>query len=373
MKIALLGTRGVPANYGGFETFVEQLGQRLAERGHEVTVYCRSHQIRYPGATYKAMRLVKLPTVVNKYLDTPVHTLLSSLHALTQRYDLVFYCNVGNSPLTWMPRLVGVPTVLHVDGLDWTRDKWPPLAKKYIQFAAYLATKFPNAAVTDSGVVQKYYRERFGRCPLVIPYGSEVSLCPPGETLAHFGLQPERYVLFVGRLVPENCAHHLVDAFKALSTDLKCVIVGDAPYAESYITSLMASARDDPRIVFTGYLFGKGYYELGSNAYISVITSAASGTHPALVEAMAFGSCVVVHDIPENLETVGDAGFAYDGEAGADGLRDVLERLLSEPQTVAEYRRRARERARAHYSWDAVTDAYEKLFQQVCGRATALA
>jgi glycosyltransferase involved in cell wall biosynthesis len=365
MRIALLGTRGVPANYGGFETFAEQLGQRLVERGHQVTVYCRSHHVQYSGTEYKGMRLVMLPTIANKYLDTFVHTFLSSWHSLSQSYDLVFYCNVGNSPLTWIPRLRGVPTVLHVDGLDWTREKWPPLAKKYIQLGAYLATKLPTACVTDSRVVQRHYQERFGRRPLKIPYGSEVALLPPGETLARFGLEADCYLLFVGRLVPENCAHHLVDAFKKLDTDLKCVIVGDAAYADGYISSLLASARGDPRIVFTGYIFGDGYCELASNARISVVTSAASGTHPALVEAMGFGNCVVVQDIEENLETVSDAGLSYEGKAGAEGLRAVLQRLLSEPEIVEEYRRRGRARAQEHFSWDAVTRSYERLFYQI--------
>lgn len=365
MKIALLGTRGVPANYGGFETFVDQLGRRLVARGHEVTVYCRSHHIHYLGAEYRGMRLVKLPTIANKYLDTFVHTWLSSLHALPRRYDLVLYCNVGNSLLAWIPRVVGVPTVLHVDGLDWTREKWPPAAKKYIQFAARLANHCPNAAVTDSRVVQAYYRRRFGRAPVAIPYGSEVTALPPGETLARLGLEPERYVLFVGRLVPENCAHHLVEAFKRLRTDLKCVIVGDASYAEDYIASLTAAARGDPRIIFTGYVFGDGYSELGSNAYVSVVTTAASGTHPALVEAMGFGNCVVTQDVPENLETIGDAGLVYEGKAGAESLRMVLERLLAAPAVVRDYRRRARLRAQECFSWDAVTTAYERLFYQV--------
>ncbi|UCC64215.1 MAG: glycosyltransferase, partial [Anaerolineae bacterium] len=153
-----------------------------------------------------------------------------------------------------------------------------------------------------------------------------------------------------------------------LDTDFKCVIVGDAPYAEAYIASLKASAQGDPRIVFTGYVFGKGYHELGSNAYIFVETSGVGGTHPALVEAMAFKNCVVVHNTLENLETIGDAGFAYDGKVGTDSLRQVLQRLLSEPELVGEYRQRARQRAQTHYTWEAVTDAYERLFYQLCGK-----
>jgi glycosyltransferase involved in cell wall biosynthesis len=368
MKIALLGTRGVPASYSGFETCVEQLGQRLVERGHQVTVYCRSHHITYSGTHYKGMRLVKLPTIPNKYLDTIIHSFISSLHALTQGYDIALYFIAGNSPVTWMPRLVGTKSILNVDGLDWKREKWPTFAKKYIQFAEYLATKLPNAYLTDSRVVQGYYQDRFNSTPPYIPYGSEVDLLPPGDVLAQFGLEPQQYILFVGRLVPENCAHHLVEAFRGLDTSLKCVIVGDAPYAEAYIADLKAQAGDDPRIIFTGYVFGTGYHELGSNAAIFVETSGVGGTHPALVEAMAFGACVVTHDTPENLETIGEAGFAYHGREGATHLRQILQRLLTEPETVATYRQLAQQRARQHYTWEAVTTAYEQLFQQLLNK-----
>ena len=361
-----MGTRGIPASYSGFETCVEQLGQRLVERGHDVVVYCRTHHITYEGTHYKGMRLVKLPTVANKYLDTLVHSFISSLHALKQRYDVALYFIAGNSPATWIPRLAGTKTILNVDGLDWKREKWPALAKKYIQFAEYLATKLPTTYLTDSCVVQGYYRDRFNEVPCYIPYGSDVEVRPPGETLARFSLEPGKYILFVGRLVPENCAHHLVQAFHGLESDLKCVIVGDAPYAQEYINWLRESAGNDSRVIFTGYVFGAGYQELGSNAYIFVETSGVGGTHPALVEAMAFGSCVVTYNTAENMETIGDAGFSYDGKVGADSLREVLQQLISDPSLIKKYGRLARQRAQSHYSWEAVTDDYERLMYQIC-------
>lgn len=368
MNMALLGTRGIPASYSGFETCVEQLGKRLVERGHKVTVYCRSHHIQYPDSHYMGIRLVKLPTIANKYLDTIVHTLLSSIHALSQGYDLAIYFIAGNSPATWIPRLVGTKTILNVDGLDWRREKWPALAKKYIQFAECLATKLPNLFLTDSHAVQEYYQEQYGVRPPYIPYGSEVELRPPGEFLSKYGLEPNRYVLFVGRLVPENCVHHLVDAFKQVKTDLKCVIVGGSSYADTYIQSLHECAADDPRIVFTGYVFGEGYLELGSNAYIFIESSMVGGTHPALVEAMAFGNAVVVNDTPENLETIGEAGYSYHGIAGAESLTKILQRLLDDPKVVEEYSRKASERAKREFTWNAVTDRYEALCYQLIGK-----
>jgi len=361
----MLGTRGIPASYSGFETCVEQLGKRLVERGHEVTVYGRSHHIQYNQPFYEGMRIVKHGTIANKYLDTIVHSLISSIHALFQKYDIALYFIAGNSPVTWIPRIVGTKTILNVDGLDWKREKWPTLAKKYIKFAEYLATKLPTTFLTDSVVVQNYYNDRFKIKPIYIPYGSEVELVPPGEILAKFDLEKDKYILFIGRLVPENCAHHLVDAFRQLTTDFKCVIVGDAAYADDYISSLKENAKDDPRIIFTGYIFGEGYHELGSNALIFVETSGVGGTHPALTEAMGFGNCVIVNDTDENLETIGDAGFSYDGKFGAESLRNILHTLLESPEKIVRSRGLAYARAKSYYSWDKVTDEYEKLFYEI--------
>ena len=369
MRIAMLGTRGVPASYSGFETCVEELGSRLAQRGHEVTVYCRSHHIKYGERTYKGMQLVKLPTIPNKYLDTIVHTFVSMVHASLHRHDIAMTFIAGNSLACWIPRLAGIKVVLNVDGLDWKREKWPIFAKKYIQFAEYLATVLPHEVVTDSRRVQQYYRERFKRDSVYIAYGADVETLPPGPFLKRYGLEPGGYVLFVGRLVPENCAHHLVEAFQRLDTELKCVIVGDAPYAEDYIAELRDV--DDPRIVFTGYLFGEGYRELCSNCYVFIETSEVGGTHPALVEAMAFGNCVVVNDTPENLETIADAGLSYVGEEGPTDLRRVLRELMVEPAQVEAYRDAATDRARRVYSWEKVTNQYENLFGRLLNRDTA--
>jgi glycosyltransferase involved in cell wall biosynthesis len=159
----------------------------------------------------------------------------------------------------------------------------------------------------------------------------------------------------------------LVEAFERLSPPgLKCVIVGDAPYAEEYIASLRARERED--IIFTGYVFGEGYQELLSNALVFVESSGVGGTHPALVEAMGAGNCVVVHNTPENLETIGDAGMSYDGQAGANSLVEVLEELVESPTRIADCRLKAVERVAQHYSWDRVTDDYERLFRDLLGQ-----
>ncbi|MCC6485603.1 MAG: DUF1972 domain-containing protein [Armatimonadetes bacterium] len=368
MKIAFVGTRGVPASYSGFETFVEELGARLAASGHQVTVYCRSHHITYAGDSYRGMRLVKLPTITNKYLDTLVHSKLSMYHALyCVRPDVIYVCGQGNAVTLLLPRMAGTPTVINVDGPDWERQKWNRFARWFLKSSERVAVKLADIVIADSREVQRYYRSHYNADTTYIAYGADVPEQRPGtETLEKYGLKDREYFLFVGRLVPENCAHHLVEAFEHLQTDKKCVIVGDAPYAEEYKAHLKLTSN--PNVVFTGYVFGDGYRELSSHAYVHCLTSEVGGTHPALVEAMAFGNCVVVNDIPTNLETIGEAGLSYSGKAGADSLRNVLQWTLEHHEEVQSLREKARARVLSEYSWEVITQRYEELFREMTGQ-----
>lgn len=366
LRIAMMGSRGIPASYSGFETCVEQLSVRLVERGHHVTVYCRSHHVKWPEKTYKGVRLVKLPTIASKHLDTIAHTFLSMMHGQFRRYDVVYICGVGNGPLSGIPRLTGKPTIINVDGADWERDKWGGFAKRYLRFSERTATKLASCIVADSHVVEKYYRDKFKKPSVFLPYGSDVPHLPPGETLKRLDLPPDGYILWVGRLVPENNAHDVIEAYQRLggpATGLKLCLVGDAPYSSDYKEHLKRQAG--PGVVFAGYVFGDGYHELGSNARIYAFASGVGGTHPALLEAMAFGNCVVVNDMAANMETVGDAALPYAGEQGADDLARVMALAIADPALVNTYRQRAAHRAATVYNWDVVTDQYEDLFSQL--------
>ncbi len=373
-----MGTRGVPAAYSGFETAVENIGARLVARGHEVTVYCRPHMVeRRVDGDYRGMRLVYLPTVAGKHLDTPVHSFLSTLHLGTvRRPDVAIYFIAGNSPFAGLGRLLGVPTAINVDGLDSHRAKWGPWARCYLRITEQAAPTLATVVITDSRTIQQLYRAH-GHETVYIPYGSELQDGPletdadgrpaRGDALKRLGLTPRGYILFVGRLVPENNAHVLVEAFRDLHTDLRLVVVGDAPYAEAYQAELR-SAGDD-RVIFPGYQFGAAYCELLRNAALFVAPTEVGGTHPVIVEAMAAGACVVVNDHRPNVETVGDAGVSYPGGQGAEGLRRALEALLADPEEMDRYRHAAAVRAGTVYSWEAVTDAYERLaVELVTGR-----
>jgi glycosyltransferase involved in cell wall biosynthesis len=370
VNVAILGTRGIPAAYSGFETAVEQITSRLTARGHSVTVYCRPHVVDPQIKSWKGAELVHLPTVRNKYLDTFVHTFLSSVHtARSVRPDVALFFIAGNSPLCLVTRLAGIPTVINVDGLDSDRRKWNRVAKAYLRTAERLSPSMATRAITDSFAVAHIYEQRYDRSIGVVPYGAEVPVHTEAGVLERLGLEERGYVLFVGRLEPENNPHLLVEAWARIPSEKtggkKLVVVGGAPYASEYITRVRRAA--DPRVLFPGYIFGPGYWELQRNAYLFCAPTEVGGTHPVILEALAAGNCVLVNDYRPNAETVGEAGVYFSGSEGVPDLARQLERLLAEPDTVEEYRSRALERAKM-YSWDAVTDAYEQLLLEVCQR-----
>ncbi len=366
MRIAILGTRGVPASYGGFETFAEQLSTRLAARGHEVTVYCRSHYVSPRQLEYRGVRLKVLPTIRHKYFDTVVHGLISALHAAgVGRYDVALICNAANAPFTPLLRLAGTPVAINVDGLEHKRRKWNGLARSYYLLAERLATVLPNETVTDALVIQDYYRARYRRPTTMIAYGAEVERKADRAGIRQWGVEPNRYVLYVSRLEPENNARLVIEAFRRVRTSHKLVIVGDAPYAQEYIRQLRASAACDSRIIFTSFVFGDAYRALQQNAYCYVHATEVGGTHPALLEAMGYGNCVLTLATPENIEVVGEAGIPYCNEAE---LSAHLQRVLRDGALVSAYRQRAQARIREYYDWEHVVDKYEQLFARMAGR-----
>lgn len=360
MRIAILGTRGVPANYGGFETFADQFGRRMVARGHEVTVYGRDLFVPADIPVYRGMRIVRLPAPRAKYFETVIHTLFCALHVLTQRYDVVYVCNSANIPAVILLRLFGRRVVLNVDGLEWKRRKWSVVGRAYYRLCAWVAAHLPIYVVTDALVIQEHYATAYGRRTDYFPYGTELKPMPDDGLLERLGLEAGWYVLYVSRLEPENNAHVLLEAYSKVKTDLSLAVVGDAPYSSDYIASLHATK--DPRVRFLGAIYGKGYKILRSHATAYVQATEVGGTHPALVEAMGFGNTIVANDVPEHRETLSDAGLYY---RGPDELASQLQRVLNDPTLAQDLGKRAHDRAEHLYSWDAVTDAYEAWMQDL--------
>jgi glycosyltransferase involved in cell wall biosynthesis len=361
MRIAILGTRGVPANYGGFETFAEQLGRRLVQRGHEVTVYGRNRFVPADVKSYLGMRVVRLPAPRSKYFETVIHTFFAALHAVTHRYDIVYVCNSANVPAVILLWLFRKRVVLNVDGLEWKRRKWSRVGRSYYRACAWMAAKLPVHVVTDALVIQDYYKTAYGRETTYFPYGTELNPVADDGTLGRLGLEAGKYVLYVSRLEPENNAHVVIEAFSLVKTDLPLAVVGDAPYASAYIASLHATK--DARVLFLGAIYGSGYQILRSHATVYVQATEVGGTHPALVEAMGFGNVIVANDVPEHRETLGDAGLYYRGPAE---LASQLQLVLDDKALADDLGRRAHDRARESYSWDAIADAYESWLVGLC-------
>jgi glycosyltransferase involved in cell wall biosynthesis len=355
VRIALLGTRGIPAGYGGFETFAEELSTRLAARGHQVTVYCRE---RPSAPEYRGVRLQYVPTIRHKYLDTLAHTFLSTWHLLLHRADAALYCNGANAIFTLAPRLLGIPVALNVDGIERLRKKWNRAAKAWYLVSERLATLFPTVMVTDAETIGSYYRERYHKDSVFIPYGAEVGKVATADVLPGLGLEPGRYFLYVSRMEPENHPLEVREAFERVDTPLHLALVGDAPYAHEYIRRVRDTR--DARIVMPGAIYGAGYHELGSHCYAYIHATEVGGTHPALIEAMGRGALVLYRNTPENAEVAGGAGIPFEAEELAEKLAEVAGMDDGERAAFGE---RAMQRVRERYSWDKVTEVYEEMLR----------
>jgi glycosyltransferase involved in cell wall biosynthesis len=362
MHLAILGTRGIPANYGGFETFAEELSKRLVLRGHDVTVYCRSHHVDRELTEYEGVHLKTLPTLKHKYLDTVVHTFFSAISAAPRRFDAVLICNAANSPFIPILTLTGTPVAVNVDGLERKRKKWNWLGRAYYRLGERTSVWFATEVITDARVIHDYYSSVYGAETTMIAYGAEVVRRTDLDAVAKYGVSPDGYFLYVSRLEPENNAAIVIEAFRKVLTDLKLVIVGDAPYASEYKARLRSLAEGDPRIIFTGFVFGSDYKSLQQNAYAYIHATEVGGTHPALIEAMGYGNCVLAYETPENVEVIGDAAMLFkDGHE----LAEKLQKVADDRSLVDRYRTRAQDHVRREYSWDSITDKYEELFTKM--------
>ena len=364
MKIAMLGTRGIPARYGGFETLAEQLSARLAARGHEVTVYCRRPFTTPYDDIAPGVRRVILPTISRKHFDTAFHTFLSLIHVSFTAADVVLICNVANGPIAWIPRLFGKPTALNVDGLDRKRKKWNLLGRSSLYFCELLSAITPTRVVTDSRTMQDYYWRHYRRRSTMIAYGAEVPANGAQSQSKALDLPANQFILYVSRLEPENNPELLLDAYRRVKTDWPLVIVGGNAYDARYVQRLKSLADD--RVIFLGPVYGAGYWQLLRNAGLYVFACEVGGVHPALIEAMAAQKPVLYLDTPENRETAADAGIHF--RADRADLAAAITRLLRDASLRQELGRKAGERAARIFGWEETTQKYESLFSELLGK-----
>lgn len=365
MRVAILGTRGVPACYSGFETLAEELGARLARRGHEVTVFTRRHMATAGLTEHRGIHIQVLPAWRAKTVETLSHTALSCLHASRKRYDVVLLCNAANAPLVPLLHARGLRVLLNVDGLERKRRKWSRLGQAYYRWCERLSVRLADTLLTDAAVMRRYYRRAWGRDSAMIPYGGDLE--PPGttEALKRFGLRSGNYILYVARFEPENNPDRLAAAYRTVPGTTPLVMVGGAPYAPELGERVRTLAAEDSRVVLTGFVYGEGYRELLFSAGAYVQATEVGGTHPALVEAMGAGRVVFFLDNPPNREVVGGVGvpFRFDGEPS---LGSRLSAFLADPAAFAEKGVAARARVLERYRWDDVATAYERALEELC-------
>lgn len=364
-SFAFIGSRGIPARYGGFETLAEELCPRLVERGFRVAVYCRSRYTPRKMRTHRGVELVVLPTLATKHLDTPVHSLLACLHAAFRGFDAALVVNSANAIFLPLLRVARIPVALNVDGIERQRAKWGWLGRQVYAASERFATRLPDELVTDAEVIRRYYDERYGAGSTVIAYGVEPRPLPAGKTLARLGLESRRYLLYVSRFEPENNPHRVAESYRLVGGEVPLVMVGDAPYAADFIRGFTSGA--DPRVLFPGTIYGDGYRELLSHALAYIQATEVGGTHPALVEALGYGNCILANDTPEHREAAGDAALYFRVEE-PPSLAAAVERVVADPVLAADLRSAAAERAGRLYSWDRITDQYVELFERLMQR-----
>jgi glycosyltransferase involved in cell wall biosynthesis len=357
LRIAFIGTRGVPASYSGFETCVEQVGRRMVERGHDVTVFCRTGHYRERLKSYLGMKLVYLPALREKHLETLSHTALSALKL--PRDTAVVCMGVGNAPVVRLLEIRGRRTAFNVDGTDWQRKKWGRFARWYLHRCESMAARGGSFIVADAKAVEDYYSEHYARKTEPIAYGADPPADTGTATLEKFGLEPRRYLLWVGRLVPENGAGDYLEAVRLAGLDAPAVVVGDADYAGEHKAELHAEAPANT--VFTGYQFGSAYQQLSAHAGLYILAASIGGTHPVLVEQMAAGNAILARETASNSEVLGDAGLYW---KTPQELAELLKSTWPDTKRRRQLGDAARSRARELYSWDEVTSRYLELCER---------
>jgi glycosyltransferase involved in cell wall biosynthesis len=367
LRIAFIGGRGVVSKYSGIETYYEEIGKRLTGMGNEVTVYCRTY-FTPPGKEHDGMQVVRLPTIRSKHLETLVHTFLSTLHVLVQPCDVVHYHALGPALFSFIPRLAGKKTVVTVQGLDWQRKKWGRIAAAVLRVGERAAVSLPNHTMVVSRELQSHYREVHGMETSYVPNGGMLRERHLPEKIFDWGLEPGRYILFLGRFSPEKGCHLLVEAYEKLDTDVKLVMAGASSYCDDYSRRLLSHASD--RIKMLDWVSGEALDELLTNAMVFVLPSDLEGLSLALLDAMGAGLCVLTSDVTENREAVADAGFAF-RRGDADDLADRLRFLIANPAVRDAAGRAAKRRIREHYLWPQIASEIERVYLEMLGWGSA--
>lgn len=367
----MIGQRGVPATWGGVEHHVEEIGARLADRGHHVTVYCRPGYGDEVRGSYRGMRLRHLPAPGSKHLEAIGHSLLSSASALLSSYDVVHYHALGPGVAAILPRyLSGARVAITVHGLDDQRAKWSGVASRMLRCAGWLSARVPDATVVVSNALVDHYRDVHRRTTLCVPNGMPQVSRPPEEAVRRWGLQPGQYALFVGRLVPEKAPDELLRAFRAMPGDVRLVVAGGSSHTDAYAERVRRLAEADPRVLLPGYVYGENLAALYAHAGVFVLPSHLEGLPLTLLEAIAHGAPVVASDIPPHREILGRSGPGRHlvPVGSATALAEAISAALHDRVAAQAGANALRVACTGTYSWDRATDLIESLYLRMVNR-----
>ena len=359
-KVAILGHRGIPNNYGGFETLAEKLAEKLVDLGCETTVYCRSNYFKDQPEVYKGAKLIYLPTLPKKSLDTFFHSFISTIHLIfNNTAKTVLMVNVGNAPFALIAKIFGKKVILCVDGLDWERKKWGKLARVYLKACSYLAKYSAHEIVTDATSVAEFYKSNRHAKSTLIPYGIDIENFDSAPEVE--GLEPKKYFVYTARFEPENNPLKVVKAYVKSGSRLPLVMIGDNRYNQKFVEKIKRAGND--RVIFLGYVFGAKYKKILKNALAYVRAAEVGGNSPAVIEAMGKEVCVVANDKPENREVIANTGFYYDLKS--DELVNIFKEISAKREKAIEMGKRAGQRAMLLYNWDKIAYEYFKIIKKL--------
>lgn len=371
LRIAMLGHKRIPSREGGIEIVVEELATRMAKRSHSVTCYNRKgHNVagsEFDGTklkTYKGVTLQEVFTIDKRGLAAMTASVSASLRAALGNYDVVHIHAEGPAFMCWLPKLFGKKVIVTVHGLDHQRAKWGKFASWYIRSGEKNAVRFADEIIVLSKGVQDYFQNTYGRTTRFIPNGVNKAKPRKARQITEkWGLTKDSYILYLGRIVPEKGERYLIEAFKQTKTDKKLVIAGGSSDTQAFMDELKSLAKDDNRIIFTGFVQGEILEELYSNPYIYTLPSDLEGMPLSLLEAMSYGNCCLTSDIPECAEVVEDKALLF-RKSDVSDLKAKLQNACDHPEMVDGYKAQAEEFICRKYNWDDVVEKTLKLYQR---------
>lgn len=373
IKIAMLGHKRIPSREGGIEIVVEELATRMVNQGHKVTCYNRGgHHVAgeeigsYAGQTYKGIQLKNVWTLDKKGLAAMTASLTASIKVLVGKYDVIHYHAEGPCAMMWIPKIFGKKCIATIHGLDWKREKWKNgFASKYIKLGEKIAVRYADEIIVLSKGVQDYFTETYDRETILISNGvNKPQILESNKITEKYGLESNSYILFLARIVPEKGLRYLIEAFSQVQTNKKLVIAGGSSDTDVFMNEIREMAKNDERIIFTGFVQGQILQELYSNAYIYTLPSDLEGMPLSLLEAMSYGNCCIVSSIPECTDVIEDKAVIFQrGNVGE--LRDKLQYLCDNEDVVKEYKREATDFICEKYNWDDVTDRTLQLYKKL--------